>query len=108
MKSKLLVLSIIFGLILSCETKKEEVEVGGITERTPEEVANYKEFAPEFVFNSIEGKQVALKDLKGKYVYIDIWATWCRPCLEQLPAMKELEEKYRGTGIEFMSISVDS
>src|SRR5690606_134699 len=95
-------------LFIQCEQKQnEEIEIGKITERSPEEVASIKEYAPQFAFESIEGNTVSLADLKGKYLYIDIWATWCRPCLQQLPAMKELEEKYRDKNIEFVSISVD-
>ena len=108
MKYKQAFLSVIFGFLLSCDTKNDKVEVGEVTERTTEEIASHKDFAPEFAFNSMDGKLVSLKDLKGKYVYVDIWATWCRPCIEQLPAMKELEEKYRGQDLEFLSISVDN
>lgn len=101
--------SVVFAtfLLLNCNSK-EEIEVGEIIERTPEEIAKMKDFAASFTFQSIDGNQVSLADFKGKYVYIDIWATWCRPCLQQLPAMKEMEEKYRGTNIEFVSISVDN
>src|SRR5690606_17261632 len=91
----------------NCDSKKEEIEIGEITERSPDEIASIKEYAPQFAFQSIEGKTVSLADLKGKYLYIDVWATWCGPCRQQIPAMKELEEKYRGQDIEFVSISVD-
>lgn len=97
---------LILTLFVNCK-KEEEIEIGTITERTREEMAAIKDYAPAFTLNSIEGNSVALSDLKGKYLYVDIWATWCRPCLQQLPAMKELEEKYRGQNIEFVSISVD-
>ncbi|MGB6083306.1 TlpA family protein disulfide reductase [Moheibacter sp.] len=99
---------IVLVLIWNCDSKKEEIEVGSITERSPEELASFVEYAPSFTFNSIQGNQISLSDLKGKYLYVDVWATWCRPCLQQLPAMKELEEKYRDTNIEFVSISVDN
>lgn len=107
MKLKIVLLLITAALICSCE-KKEEIEIGEIKERTAEEIASIKNYAPTFTFGSIEGNRVSLTDLKGKYVFVDIWATWCRPCLQQLPAMKELEEKYRGQNIEFVSISVDN
>mgnify|MGYP000914514368 CR=1 FL=1 len=107
MKRNICLFLVFMAFVWSCE-KKEEVEVGGITEKTAEEIAAHKEFAPEFAFNSIEGNRISLSDLKGKYLYVDIWATWCRPCLQQLPAMKELEEKYRDSNIEFVSISVDN
>lgn len=94
-------------IFIACGDQNTEPEVGEIIERTPEEVASFKDYAPEFTFVSIDGQDVSLTDLKGKYVYIDIWATWCKPCLDQIPAMKEMEGKYRDTDIEFVSISVD-
>ncbi|WP_412468237.1 TlpA family protein disulfide reductase [Pedobacter sp. KLB.chiD] len=63
--------------------------------------------APDFNFISSTGNMVSLKSLKGKYVYIDIWATWCAPCIAQIPELKKLEEKYRNKNIYFVSISVD-
>ena len=94
-------------LLVQCD-QKQEIEVGEITERSAEEMAAFKEYAPKFTFQSMAGDQVSLDQLKGKILYIDIWATWCKPCLQQLPAMKELEEKYRGSNVEFISISVDA
>jgi len=64
--------------------------------------------APDFNFISSDGKMVSLKSLKGKYVYIDIWATWCAPCIAQIPALKKLEETYKDKKIHFVSISVDA
>lgn len=48
-----------------------------------------------------------MDSFKGSYVYIDIWATWCKPCLAQIPALKGLEEKYKNKKIKFVSISID-
>ncbi len=54
------------------------------------------------------GGTVSLTDLKGKYVYIDIWATWCAPCIAEVPALQKLEHDFKGRSIAFVSISVDS
>ncbi|MRI62637.1 TlpA family protein disulfide reductase [Ornithobacterium rhinotracheale] len=62
--------------------------------------------APQFTLPSIDGKKVSLSDLKGKPVYVDIWATWCGPCKAEIPSLKNLEEKY-GDKIHFVSLSVD-
>lgn len=108
---QLIVLISLTIAFVSCnlqENKPTEEGVSGVTVRTDEEIAELIEYAPEFKLESIDGGQVALTDLKGKYVYIDIWATWCGPCLRQIPAMKELEEKYRDKDLEIMSVSVDS
>ncbi len=71
-----------------------------------------KEFAgkPSANFNNYEnyrGGTTSLSDLKGKYVYVDIWATWCGPCKAEIPALKKVEKAYEGKNIEFVSISVD-
>lgn len=56
----------------------------------------------------IKGNPVSLDDLKGKYVYIDVWATWCGPCRKELPHLKKLEEQFKGKNIHFVSISLDA
>ncbi|WP_341214736.1 TlpA disulfide reductase family protein [uncultured Wocania sp.] len=65
--------------------------------------------SPKFVdYENHAGGTTSLDDLKGKYVYIDVWATWCGPCIGQIPYVKELEKKYHGKNIEFVSISIDA
>lgn len=63
--------------------------------------------SPEFNATDVNGKVVALADLRGKYVYIDMWATWCGPCRKEIPFLQKLEEKYEGKDIHFVSISCD-
>ncbi|MDC7995641.1 TlpA family protein disulfide reductase [Altibacter sp. HG106] len=63
--------------------------------------------SPNFRFEDAEGNTVALSDLRGSYVYIDVWATWCAPCIKQVPYLKELETRYHQKNIIFVSISVD-
>ncbi len=62
------------------------------------------------VFNDYEnfaGGTTSLNDLKGKYVYIDIWATWCAPCKAEIPHLKKIEKEFHNKNIEFVSISID-
>ncbi len=63
--------------------------------------------SPNFSMTSIDGKEYTLADFKGKVVYIDIWATWCAPCQEELPKLQKLEETFQGTNICFVSMSID-
>lgn len=60
-----------------------------------------------FAYQSIDGETVSLEDLSGKYLYIDVWATWCGPCLREIPSLKSLENDYHDAPIEFVSISID-
>ncbi len=63
--------------------------------------------SPAFTdYENHDGSKTSLSDLKGKYVYIDVWATWCKPCLAEIPALKELENEM-GEDLHFVSISVD-
>lgn len=65
--------------------------------------------SPKFEnYESIDGTTTSLDDLKGKYVYIDVWATWCGPCKAEVPYLKEIEKQYHDKNIEFVSISIDT
>lgn len=63
--------------------------------------------SPTFDFENYAGGTTKLEDFKGKYVYIDVWATWCGPCRAEIPYLKAVEEKYHDKNIVFVSISVD-
>lgn len=58
-------------------------------------------------YENHKGGKTSLTDLKGKYVYIDVWATWCAPCKAEIPSLKALEKEYMGKNIAFVSLSVD-
>ncbi|MCF8275008.1 MAG: TlpA family protein disulfide reductase [Flavobacteriaceae bacterium] len=64
--------------------------------------------APEFNYENHIGGTTSLKDLKGKIVYIEIWATWCGPCVKEMPALTQLIKDFKDKNIEFVSISIDS
>lgn len=65
--------------------------------------------APDITLDLPDGKQVQLKDIcKGKFTYIDVWATWCGPCKMEIPFMEKLVERFKGNDkVMFISISVD-
>ncbi len=64
--------------------------------------------SPKFTnYENIKGGTTSLDDLKGKYVYVDVWATWCNPCKREIPFLQKVEKQYHGKNIEFVSMSVD-
>ena len=66
------------------------------------------DLSPKFVdFKNFAGGTTSLDDLKGKYVYIDIWATHCPYCIREIPFLNDIEKRYHNKNIEFVSISVD-
>lgn len=63
--------------------------------------------AADFTYPDVDGKMVSLSDFKGKVVLVDVWATWCGPCRQQIPYLKKLEEEMHGTDVVFGGVSVD-
>ena len=64
--------------------------------------------APDFTLNDPEGNPVTLSSLRGQYVIVDFWASWCKPCRAGMPAMKELYAKYHDKGLEIIGVSDDN
>ena len=65
------------------------------------------DISPDFMAVDTSGRKFSLKNLKGKYVYIDLWATWCSPCKAEIPHLQRLERVFKKKRIVFVSISCD-
>lgn len=64
--------------------------------------------SPEFQnYINYKGGKSSLKDFRGSYVFIDVWATWCGPCKYEMPFIGKVEKQFHGKNIKFVSISVD-
>ena len=65
-------------------------------------------YAANFVLKDTSGKEYTLEDFKGKVVVINFWATWCAPCLREMPALESLYQKYKNDGVQVVGIVVVS
>ena len=65
------------------------------------------DLAPDFTYVDYYENSITLSSFRGKWVFIDVWATWCAPCIKQQPYLQDLEKQFHGQNIEFVSISVD-
>jgi len=63
--------------------------------------------APEFRLATLEGNQASLSDFRGKVVMVHFWATWCPPCIEEMPGIERLSRSLAGKDFELLAVSVD-
>lgn len=66
------------------------------------------EIAPNFVLKTVEGTDFSLGSLKGKFVVLDFWASWCPDCRKDIPSMSRIYDKYHKYGVEFVGVSFDT
>jgi peroxiredoxin len=64
--------------------------------------------APAFAVTTLDGQHISLDDLQGKVVLLDFWATWCGPCREALPHLRDVAKKFQGQPLVVLSVSLDS
>jgi len=62
---------------------------------------------PSLTGLDLNGNKTSLKDFKGQWIYLDLWATWCGPCKFEIPYLKELEHHLKGYNMTFISLSID-
>ena len=69
--------------------------------------AQIQEAAPAFSLNDLQGVLHSISDYRGKVVVINFWASWCPECVEELPSLNSLYEKYKGKGVVVLGIATD-
>src|SRR5688572_693588 len=66
---------------------------------------NYMEADPvDFSFQGLDGKEVKLSDFKGKWIWLNFWATWCGPCLTEIPALNNIQKTLKGSKFTLISM----
>ena len=71
----------------------------------PEELIG--KLAPDFTVKDLDGKELSLKDFRGQVVLIDFWATWCGPCIKEMPKVKKTYAKFKDQKFAIIGISLD-
>jgi peroxiredoxin len=64
--------------------------------------------APDFTLPGLDGKMVSLSDYRGHVVLVNVWATWCPPCVDEMPSMEKLYRALKGTNFEILAVSIDA
>lgn len=90
----LLLLALLVGLGWRVRDRFQPVEVG-----TP---------APDFAGYDLDGRPVSLGALRGQVILLNVWATWCPPCIEEMPSMQRLYERVGPEGLRVVAVSIDA
>jgi len=64
--------------------------------------------APDFTLPGLDGKMVSLSDYRGQVVLVNVWATWCPPCVDEMPSMEKLYRELEGENFEILAVSIDA
>lgn len=94
------------GYLQSSFWQKPTFSKTGLAELDPAELAKRKPIK-EFDLTDIDGKRASLADYKGNVVILSFWASWCTPCLVELPTFAELQKKYYDQGLRVVPVNID-
>lgn len=93
---------------VACSQQGKENQSGSTSEAEERVSENAETSTSDVVFTNENGDAVSLQSLKGKVVFINFWATWCPPCIHEMPSISQLKERYKGnSNIIFLMVDVD-
>jgi len=96
MKFAQIILLLLIATLVACEVEQQSAEEQAPVRR------------PDFSLPDLEGKIHANSEWDGKVVIVNFWATWCPPCLKEIPMFIKLQEKYAERGVQFVGIAMDN
>lgn len=104
-----LLIFLLVVIIMSASENKDIVQLQDIAlySANKEERPERGFSAPEFTLYDMLGKKVSLSENRGKVVFLNIWATWCGPCLAEMPSMEKLYNRFKSDAFEILAVSVD-
>lgn len=92
------VISLVIASLLWDDSSLESLKMSSTPQSYP---------APDFRFPDIDGKTIRLSDYRGKIVLVNVWATWCAPCVYEMPSMEKLYKEFKGQHFEILAVSID-
>ena len=99
---KAIVFFLIVGSVAGFFVYREVTRVGELG------IINIGQQAPDFSIKDQSGKLIKLSDYRGKVVFLNIWATWCGPCIQEMPAMETLNQAFKDRKFQMIAITVDN
>ncbi len=98
---RLLVSALVFAL-LSCDSSSS-------TKKTPQpsDPLDARQYAYAFELKNVADEPVSLRDFRGELILLNFWATWCAPCVAEMPALKQLHDRFKDKGFSVVSVSTD-
>ncbi len=89
------------GIIILLQTKKTTLNLSG-SEKLEAGMP-----APNFIVPDLDGNMISLADYRGNIVFLNIWATWCPPCVAEMPSIEKLHQTLKGEDFKILAVSID-
>lgn len=100
-------LAVFAVVVQSCQSPKNGLDIYRTKSLKRLHVSEAPPIQPRSTFSSADGLEMKLSDYRGQYVLLNVWATWCPPCIIEMPSLNELQKKRGGDRFKVVTISMD-
>ena len=100
-------LYLLLAISVAVVVYRTQTPIASQVEITEQEGLQVGKQAPDFILRNLHGNLEGLSDYTDKVVVLNFWATWCAPCLEEMPAFEKLYRRYRSQGLTVLAVSLD-